>query len=249
MSSAEWLAQDSLHHLDMWIAALNSQAAGTALPGYKADDISFGGGITKVLRQAGDTLQIGEQSIKVNRSIKFSQGDLSSSDKRTHLAIRGEGFFLLNNQSGTGNDYLTRNGELHVDAQGYLIHTSGLYLYDPASNERVWDDSNGGTPPNAFDVLFSDFLAAKGGSLIFVPDKENLVHTSFGVTIFNYTGASTSVGLPTDASIATRALETANTSLQSIAPELVVAQRTYDMISKVLSMRKSSFDQLAGLIR
>jgi flagellar hook protein FlgE len=108
-----------------------------------------------------------------NTVIDFSQGAVTASTENTHLAIQGEGFFLLatpetmdlNPASGgfgatlaTANArfFLTRDGEFRTDQNGLLVHSSGLYLVSVATGAA------GGKRVLWYETTFS----AMGGSPI-----------------------------------------------------------------------------------
>lgn len=56
----------------------------------------------------------------------YSQGTNVSTENNMDFAIEGNGFFeVMDNQN---NRYYTRNGDFSVDAQGYLITSSGHYV-------------------------------------------------------------------------------------------------------------------------
>jgi flagellar basal body rod protein FlgG len=153
MSASEWIAQDALHKLDLWVAALNRQAVGTAMIGYKSNDVTFGGGPTTSQKTlaGGTTQQIGEQQMYMSEYVDFSQGNIQASDQKTHLAIRGEGLFAIAKDlnAGTAVTY-TRNGEFHKDANGVWRSREGYYLLgaddvDPQGNV-VRDPATYGRP-------------------------------------------------------------------------------------------------------
>jgi flagellar basal body rod protein FlgG len=252
MSSAQSTIQ-SLKTVDQWIDVINANINGGVRTGFKSSRLKFTGSNADIERPGGFAnlpLQYAETGLMpANTIIDFSQGAVTASTEKTHLAIQGEGFFLLNNKAGTGNDFLTRDGEFRTDAQGYLCNSAGLYLIDPVSNELVWDDSNGGTPPNGFDVKLSAFLGAAGGSLIYITDKQNLQYTRYGSTIWNYTGATTAVGTAADATILQNSLEASNASMTQSVPELSLAQKLFSALTKVLQISNTNQDAILGLIR
>jgi flagellar basal body rod protein FlgG len=142
MSSAEWIAQDTLGKLDRWVTALNRQAVGTGMVAYKANRVTWGGGETtsRQALTAGGQRQIGEQQMYLSEYVDFSQGDIQSSNSKTHLAIRGEGLFAIARDLNAGTEVsYTRNGEFHKDAAGLWRTREGYYLLgaddvDPEGN-------------------------------------------------------------------------------------------------------------------
>jgi flagellar basal body rod protein FlgG len=252
--SSEQSTIQSLKSVDAWIDVINANINGGVRTGFKSSRLKFSGSNVEMLRAGSATnlpLQIPEAGLMMaNTIIDFSQGAVTASTENTHLAIQGEGFFLLNTFLGTGTDYLTRDGEFRTDAQGYLVHTSGQYLIDPASNELIWDDSNGGTPPNAWDVKLSAYVAAAGGSLIYLTDKQNLQYTKFGSTVWVYTGGGTTpIGTAADATILQKSLEASNASMTQSVPELSLAQKLFSALTKVLQTKQTNTDGVLNLIR
>ena len=59
-------------------------------------------------------------------STDYSQGMLRESGSMTDLAIRGEGFFQL--QDDKGKNFLTRDGSFQVSVEGYLVTRDGLQV-------------------------------------------------------------------------------------------------------------------------
>lgn len=187
MSASEWIAQDALHNLDLWVAALNRQAVGTAMVGYKANDVTFGGGPTATQKTlaGGTQQQIGEQQLYMSQYVDFSQGDIQASDQKTHLAIRGSGMFAVAKDlnAGTAVSY-TRNGEFHKDANGFWRTREGYYLLgaddvdpqgnvvrDPAAYGRTYPPASLSEPfgPGALgitDTTFNGSVSALWGPAV-----------------------------------------------------------------------------------
>lgn len=75
------------------------------------------------------------------------QGDLQSTGIPTNMALNGEGYFIVQERSGTannrpvfgGSDLFTRRGDFALDKDGYLVNGAGYYLkgssIDPVSGE------------------------------------------------------------------------------------------------------------------
>jgi flagellar basal body rod protein FlgG len=150
----EYATVDSFYSLARWLSKLNNNVKGTPTPGYKAERITFDGGTTDITTRANSLLlQRGEPSLAASDKIDFSQGDITGSYQATHLAIRGEGFFVLAHPSqinlttggytptvdARGELYLTRDGEFKRDANGLLQHVrTGYYLVTNDFNGAAW---------------------------------------------------------------------------------------------------------------
>lgn len=65
----------------------------------------------------------------VNTTVRYAisqQGDLKATTSSTDLAIKGDGFFVV--QDSSGQTYLTRAGSFVPDDQGRLVNAAGYYL-------------------------------------------------------------------------------------------------------------------------
>lgn len=60
-------------------------------------------------------------------STSFTQGLISQTDSPTDFAVDGRGFFSINSKDENGNPQLmyTRDGNFHVDNNGFLVTSSG----------------------------------------------------------------------------------------------------------------------------
>ncbi|MCE9573231.1 MAG: flagellar hook protein FlgE [Deltaproteobacteria bacterium] len=68
---------------------------------------------------------------------RYDQGQIQQTGSSLDVAIRGKGFFLVKGEhDGRVASYYSRDGQFHVDEQGYVVGTSGLrlqgYLVDAA---------------------------------------------------------------------------------------------------------------------
>ncbi|MEQ8327128.1 flagellar hook protein FlgE [Parvibaculum sp.] len=99
------------------------------------------------------------------------QGSIDASESPTHMAINGEGFFIVSARAGTidgnpvfdGVNYYTRRGDFAMDKHGYLVNGGGYTLQgleiDPTTGNPVGD-----TPGRI--QINRDFLAARTTSSI-----------------------------------------------------------------------------------
>ena len=130
----------SLRAVDAWIDVINANINGGVRTAFKSSRLKFGGTNTNVIRPGGTTslpLQIPEPGlVTTNTVIDFTQGAITASTENTHLAIQGEGFFMvMSNVTATGTAgfpinkvLLTRDGEFHTNQDGLLVNTFGYYL-------------------------------------------------------------------------------------------------------------------------
>lgn len=70
-------------------------------------------------------MQIGLGVTAGSVDVLFGTGGTQTTDRTLDLAIEGEGFFAVTQGDMT---YYTRSGNLYLDANGYLITSSGMFL-------------------------------------------------------------------------------------------------------------------------
>ncbi len=256
----------SLESVNRWIAVINSNLNATSRTGYKATKVKFRGGVTDSVRRPYGPLlgiQIPETTLQIDEtSIDFSQGSVVASTEPTHLAIQGDGFFVLAtnidaaNGSAVGGSffYYSRDGEFHVvnDANGNLrlVHSTGLYLVTRAGGGVEFDAAN--------DLVRLDATGFTGA--VFNEQHLNgfnapnfLRFSRFGSTVFEVTGNVTDVGqynlTAGSARVIAQSLESSNSSLSQTLPELSLAQKFFSAVSKVISVHQTNLDTVINLIR
>jgi flagellar hook protein FlgE len=121
---------------------ISGNIANASTVGYKGIDTAFEDLIPDALNPqsqvAGGVKALAQQTIT-------TQGTVSASTVATNIAINGDGFFDVQQPSGTtdGNptfngvtDY-TRAGDFQVNAQGYLVNSAGYYLMGTAVDPKT----------------------------------------------------------------------------------------------------------------
>jgi len=111
------------------LAAISDNIANVNTVGYKRNQVSFSNVVT------GESVQ-GRYSAGGVQGKDYQyvsqQGLLQTSSSPTDIAISGDGFFVVTEKSQNlgpaDTRVFTRAGAFHVDADGYLQNTAGLYL-------------------------------------------------------------------------------------------------------------------------
>ncbi|ECR5780835.1 flagellar hook protein FlgE [Campylobacter coli] len=100
-------------------------------------------------RGGSNPLQIG-LGVSVSSTTRIhSQGSVQTTDKNTDVAINGDGFFMVSDDSGLTN-YLTRSGDFKLDAYGNFVNNAGFVVQGWNIN---WDDQtidSSRSPQNIF---------------------------------------------------------------------------------------------------
>ncbi|MCM1164734.1 MAG: flagellar hook-basal body complex protein [Lachnospiraceae bacterium] len=152
--------------------------------GYKTDVVTFADVYYQTKRSpsaATSTLggvnprQVG-YGVKVNSvTANMTQSGFTFSDKKTDLAIDGEGFFQV--MDGSGNIRYTRAGDFYIDDNGYLLNADGYHVLGVTGN--------------------SDGVQASSEIIrIVVPDTN--AHVSSATKMVNGTNVTISVTAPSD---------------------------------------------------
>lgn len=137
---------------------LSHNVANMNTPGFKGRDVFF-----KEL--TGDQNYSGQYSgagVQVQGSaVRFSQGDISQTSSNTDLAIDGNGFFVMRDQS---NDVLlTRAGQFRFNEDGYLVDANSDYRVAALNSHGQLEDINFNT--NSINQPVSTSFARLTGNL------------------------------------------------------------------------------------
>jgi flagellar hook protein FlgE len=111
------------------LAAISDNIANVNTVAYKRNQVNFANVVT-AQAVAGRYSAGGVQG--VTHSYVGQQGLIQSSNRTTDMAISGDGFFVVTQKPAAltpaDTREFTRSGSFNVDASGYLVNDSGLYL-------------------------------------------------------------------------------------------------------------------------
>lgn len=148
--------------------------------GFKSDNLSIGSFKNVLLQNYAKTVGDNyERTILGNVSLGseidstntlFTQGQLQPEDSNTDFAINGRGFFSVLRDNGVDPQkiYYTRDGEFHVNGDGYLVDNSGDFVLakgggkiqvgsDAISSDDYGNISAGGRNYQFDTVDFADY--------------------------------------------------------------------------------------------
>lgn len=99
------------------------------------------------------------------------QGDIANSDVATYMAVNGDGYFIVAEQSDTidglpvfsGEDIYTRRGDFVFDQNGFMVNAAGYFLQGLPIDPLTGNPS--GSSPQPIQVS-NDFLPAVGTAQI-----------------------------------------------------------------------------------
>ncbi len=121
------------------LSAVADNIANSDTTGYKRAETEFSSRIPQSV--TGEYISGGVDT-RLRRAVN-EQGSFKYTESTTDLAIRGDGFFVVEDQTGTAK--LTRAGSFIPDADGYLVNAGGFYLlgYDLAGGASPSPIANG----------------------------------------------------------------------------------------------------------
>ncbi len=105
------------------INVTSNNIANSSTVGFKAGSALFADVYASALSGAATGLQIGIGSKVSEVRQAFTQGNLSTSNNPLDLAINGNGFFRL--ERTDGSIAYSRNGQLDVDRNGFIVNATG----------------------------------------------------------------------------------------------------------------------------
>jgi flagellar hook protein FlgE len=137
----------------------------------------------------------------------FSQGQVTTTDVATNMAINGNGFFQMQNPNGTVT--YSRNGQFVTDKNGFIVDAEGNKLMGYEANTQGQLQAGAVVPiqiPNASllppvattDVTFGlnlDAAATPPSGATFSATDTNTFNFSTSETVFDSLGGSTKVNL------------------------------------------------------
>ncbi len=125
----------ALRSLEQYQNIISNNIAASHVAGYKKVAVSFEAvEAGEIPRSTHDRLRNdmpGSFPVLKNQSDLF-EGELRETNNPLDMALRGDGFFALNNSKG--ESVYTRNGQFYVNSEGVLVNSMGHEFSDPAGN-------------------------------------------------------------------------------------------------------------------
>lgn len=248
MHAALYISKTGLAAQDTQLTTVSNNLANASTVGFKRDRAVFEDLLYQVQRQPGaqsteetllpSGLQLGTGVRVVGTQKQFTEGNIQITDQPLDVAINGRGFLQILQPDGTLG--YTRNGQLHLSADGELVNANGLLLQPsitiPQDAQSITIGSDGtvsakipgsATPSVLGNIQLTDFvnpggLESAGGNLF--------LETASSGNPIDGTPGQDGIG-----SILQGALEGSNVDIVEEMVNMITTQRAYEMNSKVLS--------------
>ncbi|WP_198156964.1 flagellar basal-body rod protein FlgG [Aquincola tertiaricarbonis] len=262
MNPAMWISKTGVQAQDAKLQAIANNLANVNTVGFKRDRVMFQDLFYQVDQQPGaqrdnntaspSGTQLGNGTKVLGTQKVFTTGSLQTTSQALDVAIVGQGFLQV--ALPDGNTAYTRAGQLQLDSEGRLVTAQGLPLVPeitvPANatgvtigeNGVVSVSVNGQTAPTEVGQLTIAGFVNPAGLL------------ATGDNLYTETAASgaPNVGNPGTDSLGKLkqfALEGSNVQVVEEMVEMIAAQRTYEMNTKVLSAADNMLQYLAQAAR
>jgi len=262
MNPALWISKTGVQAQDAKLQAIANNLANVNTAGFKRDRVMFEDLFYQVDQQPGAQrddntvtptgVQLGNGTRLVGTQKVFTTGNVQTTNQSLDLAIVGSGFLQV--QRPNGDTAYTRAGQLNVNAQGRLVTAQGLSIVPeitiPNNATAITIGENGvvsittaGTtaPTEVGQLTLAGFVNPPG--LLAVGDNLYLETAASGAPIEGNPGEGALGKLKQGA------LEGSNVQVVEEMVDMIAAQRTYEMNTKVLSAADSMMQYLSQAVR
>lgn len=255
-----WIAKTGLDAQQTQLDITSNNLANVSTNGFKRSRAVFEDLMYQTLRQPGakssqqtdipEGLQIGTGVRPISSVRVHTQGNLQQTGNQFDVAINGQGFLQIQMPDGT-NAY-TRDGSLHIDAQGQLVTSNGFAVSPavtiPANAQSVTIAQDGtisvtlqgsAVPQQVGSLQLANFINAAGLQAI----GQNLyVETAASGTASTGTPGSNGLGLLSQGYV-----ETSNVNVVEELVNMIQTQRAYEINSKAITTSDEILQRLSQL--
>jgi flagellar hook protein FlgE len=256
---------------------IGNNISNTNTLGYKANSAFFSEASIQVTRGATTTqpvgFSIGLGSTLNSTETSFVQGAFQRTDISSHLAIGGEGFFTVQNNSG--DYFLTRAGDFVVDKDGYLKNPDGQFLMGLAGATAPTTPT-AGFAPNKLQIPATigteqvvSYTVGSDGAVTVVGDAGTTQVVGY-VTISKFsnnnglqrigsnlyafdlaagTNEYSQAGISGAGTVQSGALELSNVDLAKEFSDMIVTQRGFDANARTITTSDEMLQTITNLKR
>jgi len=246
---ALYIASTGMSAQERNVEVISNNIANMRTTGFKRQRAEFEDLLYQQINRAGSStsdqgtvvpagLEIGSGVRTVSTPRVMSQGSINLTERELDVAIRGEGFFMINLPDG--RTAYTRDGSFERDPDGTMVNSSG-YALDPG----ITIPGDATTVAISADGMVSAFVGNDSiptqlGQLQLARFVNKSGLESLGDNMFVATAASgpAQVSVPTangTGNLLQNSLEMANVNSVTEIADLIAAQRAYEMNARVIS--------------
>ncbi|WP_038070670.1 flagellar hook protein FlgE [Hydrogenovibrio kuenenii] len=131
MSSYDLNALSGINASSTGLSVISNNLANSETVGFKSSRAEFADLFTGAQTSPGSGARVNEITQD------FTQGTLNSTGRDLDMAVDGEGFFVLDDQTGKYPNIYTRNGSFKLDQNGFITDQNGNKLQGYALNTTL----------------------------------------------------------------------------------------------------------------
>lgn len=259
MTDSLYIAATGMHSQQELINVISNNLANVNTPGFKTGSISFSDLMYREINDqgligsvTGGSYEKGSGSTISGTSKSFTLGDIKSTDRSLDVAINGDGFLEVNLMDGS--KAYTRNGSLSISGEG-LLTANGGYEISPVIQ----------VPEDATDIVISGDGRVQASipgqsalidigqiDLVKFVSAENLKPVGGNLYLPTENSGDAIIGRPGEDGLGTLSqgfLESSNVNLINELTNLILAQRAYEINSKVIQASDEMLSLSNGMRR
>ena len=246
---ALYIASTGMSAQERNVEVISNNIANMRTTGFKRQRAEFEDLLYQQITRAGSStsdqgtmvpadLEIGSGVRTVSTPRVMSQGSINATERELDVAVRGEGFFMV--QLPDGRTAYTRDGSFERSPEGEIVTSSG-YAIDPGIAIPGTASSIAIAPNGMVSAyLHNDSVPTDMGQLQLARFVNKSGLESLGDNLFLETAASgpAQVGIPNADGVGNLLqgyLEMSNVNSVTEIADLIAAQRAYEMNARVIS--------------
>ncbi|WP_457324129.1 flagellar basal-body rod protein FlgG [Roseateles sp. P5_E11] len=260
MMRSLWIAKTGMEAQQTQLDNISHNLANVATNGYKRSHAVFEDLIYQNMRQAGSNstdqttlptgLQVGLGVRPVATARIYTQGNLQQTSNNLDLAIKGDGFFQIQQPDGT--TAYTRDGSFQLNANGQMVTNNGYTLLPgitiPANAQSLTIGNDG----TVSVTLPGQAAAQTVGQLQLATFVNPAGLDPKGQNLFTETAASgtPNTGSPNNNGIGAVQqgfVETSNVNVVEELVQMIQTQRAYELNSKAVQTSDQMLQKLAQI--
>lgn len=250
---------------------IGNNIANVETVGFKSANVEFADALSQTIgSNAAGVEQIGTGVVTGSITDAFTQGTMTSTGVPSNMAINGNGFFVVKDPT-SGEEYVTRDGDFSVNANGYLVTSEGMYVqgYTDSTDTTIGNIqiSNANAPggdasavqsytfnsDGTLSILLADGTQFTGGQILLQNFTAPTQLTSVGNNLYNgmaNAGALTAPVAPGSnglGNLVAGSLEMSNVDLATQLTDLITAQRGFEANAQTVTTSNEVLQDLVNL--
>lgn len=136
MSAYDLNALSGINASSQGLGVISNNLANSQTIGFKSGRAEFADMFSGAQKSPGNGVRV--EAITQS----FEQGTITATGRELDLALDGEGFFILNDQTGKYGNVYTRNGSFKLDKEGFMTDQAGNKVQGYTLNESLSKELN-----------------------------------------------------------------------------------------------------------